>query len=144
MEHRRRRDAWQDNGASGGPVLESTGRVQAATSWLVTAAVGARRGRGRRAAAAAQHLRRAPVALPFRREQEGAWRRTRVAAAPCAVRRDGGAPALCVRWRRCGRLRRGRGRERREGSKSSVGKRSRSRYIYLFQRIWDEKLEKPK
>jgi hypothetical protein len=25
-----------------------------------------------------------------------------------------------------------------------VGKRSRSRYIYLFQRIRDEKLEKPK
>ena len=65
--------------------MGSTGRDRPAASCQGTATVGARRGRGRRTTAPAQHPRRAAVAPPLRREEEGAWRRMRVAAVPCAL-----------------------------------------------------------
>ena len=69
----------------GGAALGSTGRDRPTASCPGTATVGACRGQGRRTAAPAQHPRRAVVAPPMRCEEEGAWRRMRVAAVPCAL-----------------------------------------------------------
>ena len=114
----------------GGAVLGSTGRDRPAASCPGTAAVGARRGRGRRTAAPAQHPRRAVVAPPLRREEEGAWRRMRVAAVPCALAWWAGASSVGERWRRS--RTRGRGGVEGVGELSAGWEASGVRGMWIF------------